>query len=136
MGKVRVLNVYEILGCHSEVELKELIDILADGNLDNIYYDNISMEKEDKYFQVELIPGQFNQREDSANEAIKIIFGREDIKVKHWKLLIFSGIEDKDLELIRRYYINPVEMRLYNEQLDARGGQLPVHVILDTAKDL
>ncbi|NMA86383.1 MAG: phosphoribosylformylglycinamidine synthase, partial [Tissierellia bacterium] len=121
LGKVRVLNVYEILGCHSEVELKELIDILADGNLDNIYYDNISMEKEDKYFQVELIPGQFNQREDSANEAIKIIFGREDIKVKHWKLLIFSGIEDKDLELIRRYYINPVEMRLYNEQLDARG---------------
>ncbi len=119
-GKVRVVNIYEIInescvpmetegsnpeGIYGEITKK----ILADGNLDHVYEGNIPLNREDKYFQVEFLPGQYNQREDSANEAIKIIFGTEDIKVKNSKLLIFSGINDEELNLIKKYYINPVE---------------------------
>lgn len=120
LEKVRVVNIYEIInescvpmeteganpeGIYGEITKK----ILADGNLDHVYEENIPLNREDKYFQVEFLPGQYNQREDSANEAIKIIFGTEDIKVKNSKLLIFSGINDEELNLIKKYYINPVE---------------------------
>ena len=132
LENVRVVNVYEILHCvqndigsaQDDIGREDLIKILADEGLDNIYYEDIPIDEKDKYFQVELLPGQYNQRQDSANKAIKIIFKTEDIKVKHSKLLIFSGIEDKDLDLIKRYYINPVEMRLYNGQWTIDNGQL------------
>jgi len=132
LESVRVVNVYEILHCvqngigsvQNDIGREDLISILADEGLDNIYYEDIPIDKEDRYFQVELLPGQYNQREDSANKAIKIVFETEDIKVKHSKLLIFSGIEAKDLDLIKKYYINPVEMRLYNGQWTIDNGQL------------
>ena len=121
LESVRVVNVYEILhyvqNDSGDIE-KGLLNILGEEDLDNIYIDHMAMKDGDKYFQVELLPGQYNQREDSANEAIKIILKGEDIKVKHSKLLIFTGIEHKDLELIKKYYINPVEMR---EIATARG---------------
>ena len=111
LKEIRVINIYDIRN-GTEKDCRRITEqILSEGNLDQVYEDHISIDENDKYFRVEFLPGQFNQREDSANESIKILFQRENVKVKHSKLLILIGINEEELNLIKKYYINPVEMR-------------------------
>ncbi len=118
LGEARIVNVYEMRNGNEEI-YREIIDkVLSEPNLDNLYEDEFEISKEDKYFGVEFLPGQYNQREDSANAAIKILFKNEDIKVNNYKLLIFSGINEEELDLIKKYYINPVEMREVQDTQD------------------
>ena len=118
LREARIVNVYEMRNGNEEI-YREIIDkILSEPNLDNVYEDIMEIAKEDKYFGVEFLPGQYNQREDSANAAIKILFKTEDIKVNNYKLLIFSGINEEELNLIKKYYINPVEMREVQDTQD------------------
>ena len=116
LNSTRIINVYEMENGNEKIYGQIIQKILSESNLDNVYEDEITIGSEDKYFQVEYLPGQYNQREDSAREMIKILFSREDIEVRHSFLIVLEGIDNNDLDLIVKYYINPVEMRLYNEQ--------------------
>lgn len=111
LKKVRIINVYDILNS-SEEEYKEIVEkILWEENLDYSYKDKVSYKSEEKYFRVDFVTGQYNQKEDSAEQSIKIILGNEDIKVNHSKILVFEGVDSEDLKKIKKYYINPVEMK-------------------------
>ncbi len=63
-------------------------------------------------FAVEYLPGQFDQRADSASECIQLISQGERPEVRSAKVyLLEGGLTDEDVAAIKRYVINPVEAR-------------------------
>lgn len=110
LKNVRVINVYDLIQVSKEDCDLIVKNILKDGDLDYVYEETFPMDKEAKYFRVEYLPSQYNQREDALAQSIRILLGK-DIKVKHSLLLVFEGISEKELNKIKDYYINPVEMR-------------------------
>lgn len=111
LEKVRVINVYDIINSTKEEYDKIVENILWEKSLDYIYEGSISFKDSEKYFRVEFVPGQYNQREDSAIQSIALLLCKKDIQVKHSKILVFEGVDEEELNLIKDYYINPVEMR-------------------------
>lgn len=128
LKKVRIINVYDIINS-SETEYDQIVkEILWEKNLDYLYEETFPFKEDEKYFRVEFVPGQYNQREDSAKQCIALLLGKKDIEVKNSKILVFDGIDEKELNLIKDYYINPVEMReiaidsfTYEEYEEAMG---------------
>ncbi len=72
-----------------------------------------SIELSDKtYFAVEYLPGQYDQRADSAIQCIQLLTGNDEVRVKSGKVIILDGVQSKEeLAKIKNYYINPIEMR-------------------------
>ncbi len=109
LNKLRLINVYDLIG-GTEVQRQEVIDkLLFEKQVDNLFYD-IDIKEGDHFFRVKEVTGQFNQREDSANEIIDFAMGIEGLKISHSKLFIFTGINRDEFEKIKAYYINPVEL--------------------------
>ncbi len=133
LKKVRVINVYDLINVSDEDYKKIVKNILSEINLDYVYEENLQLKETEKYFRVEFVKGQFNQREDSAIQSINIILDKKDILVKNSKILTFEGINEEELNLIKDYYINPVEMKeigldsfTYKEEEDINS---PVEIV-------
>ena len=63
-------------------------------------------------FAIEFLPGQFDQRAQSASECIQLISQGERPQVRSAKVIALTGnLKDEDIEAIKRYVINPVEAR-------------------------
>ena len=107
---VRIVNCYD-----AENIDKELFDyckttVFSEPQLDNIYdepdFGNSFV------FSVEYLPGQFDQRADSAAQCIQIISQKEKPIVKTMKIYaLYGNIYEEDIQKIKKYVINPVEAR-------------------------
>ena len=63
-------------------------------------------------FAVEFLPGQYDQRADSASECIGLLGAEERVEVKSAKVIILKGnLSEEEVEKIKSYYINPVDSR-------------------------
>ncbi|MCF6465430.1 phosphoribosylformylglycinamidine synthase [Clostridium sp. Cult2] len=111
LKRIRVINIYDIFNANDGEYDQIVKNVLWEKNLDYLYEATLPLNQDEKFFRVEFVPGQYNQREDSANQSIYILLGNKDIKVKHSKIIVIEGIGDEELNLIKDYYINPVEMR-------------------------
>lgn len=109
--KVRVINKYVVKGIN-ELEYKGIRDtILSEINVDNVYDEIVSLD-ECKYFVVEALPGQYDQRADSAAQCIQLLTQKEMPQVKTSKVVAINGdITDDEFEKIKKYYINAVDSR-------------------------
>ena len=107
---VRIVNCYD-----AENIDKELFDycktaVFSEPQLDNIY-DEPNFENA-LVFSVEYLPGQFDQRADSAAQCIQIISQKEKPIIKTMKIYaLYGNISENDLQKIKKYVINPVEAR-------------------------
>ena len=108
---VRVINRYDIEGIN-ESEYKEIKNnILSESNIDKVYDGDLKFGGR-RVFSVEYVPGQYDQRADSAAQCIQIITQKEMPKVKSSKIIVLNGnISDEDFEKIKKYYINTVDSR-------------------------
>lgn len=113
LTNVRVINRYDIDGI-SDAELEAVLPcVFAEPQVDNVACENIEIPKEDKYFAVEYLPGQFDQRADSAAQCTQIMTGGEKPIVRTAKIIVLSGdISDEELRMVEHYTVNPVESRL------------------------
>lgn len=113
LTNVRVINRYDIDGL-SDAELEAVLPcVFAEPQVDNVVRENIEIPKEDKYFAVEYLPGQFDQRADSAAQCTQIMTGGEKPIVRTAKIIVLSGdISDEELRMVEHYTVNPVESRL------------------------
>jgi len=117
---LRILNIYDVFNLSKE-ELEKMEKIVfSEVNVDKVYN---SLEevfaavenKENKHFAVEFIPGQYDQRADSAVQCIDLLADNENFNVKSGKLIVLYGnITPEELAKIKKYYINEVEMREKN----------------------
>lgn len=112
-NKLESIEIYNIYDCFEIDEKDEEIlknKILKEIVTDNLY-ENIKINND--YIAMEFLPGQFDQRGNSAMECLQLSEGGEKSKIKSGKLFIFQG-KVKDLEKIKKYLINPLESREKN----------------------
>ncbi|PID59310.1 MAG: phosphoribosylformylglycinamidine synthase [Ignavibacteriae bacterium] len=110
LEKLRIVARYDIEGISDEIYEQAKNTIFVEPPLDIVYDEEIQLNENDKYFAVEYLPGQYDQRADSASQAIQILTQGERPLVKSAKLIILSGnLEGSDIDKIKNYIINPVE---------------------------
>ena len=114
---VRVLNIYDVFNL-GENDLEKLErTVFSEINADNVFrsLDEVFEEKnsENVYFSVEFLPGQYDQRADSAIQCVNLLIDKNNnINVKSGKLIILYGkISPEELAKVKKYYINEVEAR-------------------------
>ncbi|MGM0603578.1 MAG: phosphoribosylformylglycinamidine synthase [Bacillota bacterium] len=109
---IRILNRYDISNISDSAFTDACKIILAEAPVDNIYYDKLEIKSDEKIFAVEYLPGQYDQRADSAEQCIQILNSRENPQVKTAQVFILKGdLSDKEIKKIKEYYINPVDSR-------------------------
>ena len=109
---LRLLNRYDIEGLSDEVCDYASKTIFSEPNLDIVYKETVEYDKDAKVFAVEYLPGQYDQRADSASECYALLTAGERIEVKTAKVIILKGnLSEDEVNKIKRYYINPVDSR-------------------------
>ncbi|MBQ8513492.1 MAG: phosphoribosylformylglycinamidine synthase, partial [Clostridia bacterium] len=108
---VRVLNRYDV-----EEITPELFDYAKDTVFSepqvDVTYDTLSYDEGSTVFAVEYLPGQYDQRADSASQCIQIISQGSRPTVRTARVYILAGALNADeIEQIKKYVINPVEAR-------------------------
>ena len=110
LEKLRIFNRYDVENIDEELFEKSKMTVFAEPQLDNIS-DDFSDENA-IIFATEYLPGQFDQRADSAAQCIQIISQGEKPTVRTAKVYALYGeISDAELAEIKKYVINPVESR-------------------------
>lgn len=124
LEKVRLLNCYDIFKIDS-LELEKAKKLIFSEVVTDIVTENLE-SKGAKYFAIEFLPGQFDQRADSAMQCLNLISDKnQETVVTSGRVIILEGnISTEDLERVKKYYINPVEMREKSlEKLEIESGE-------------
>ncbi len=86
--------------------------VFSEPPVDTLYEEDFQREDSDRVFSVEYLPGQFDQRADSAMQCVRFLNENEDPIIKTAVTYCLSGnISDAEFERIKSYCINPVDSR-------------------------
>ena len=111
LKNVRLVNRYDVEGISEELFAQATPTVFSEPQVDNVYADLPDFGS-DTVFAVEYLPGQFDQRADSASECIQLISQGERPTVRSAKVYALEGeLSEADVEAIKHYVINPVEAR-------------------------
>ena len=112
LEQVRIFIRYDVENLSDAVFEKACKGIFAEPPVDDLYYEKIEMPQNSRCFSVEFLPGQFDQRADSAVQCVQFL--KEDekpiIKTAVTYLLV-GAISDEAFQKIKAYCINPVDSR-------------------------
>ncbi|EHK2441138.1 phosphoribosylformylglycinamidine synthase [Clostridium perfringens] len=109
---VRVLNKYILGDMEEEQYVRTVNTILSEAQVDRVYEENFEIGQDEIAFGVEYLPGQYDQRADSASECIMLLTEEEKVPVKSSKVIILKGnLNEEEIKKIKSYYINPVDSR-------------------------
>ncbi len=110
LKKVRIINRYDIEGI-SDAEYREGREIIfAEPTVDSVVDEVMDFNPEERVLAIEYLPGQYDQRADSAAQCIQILAHRERPEVRVAKLIVFTGnIPETEYQKIKSYCINPLE---------------------------
>ena len=109
---VRIINRYDISGIEGDNFEKAKTTILSETNADSVYDENLPDVDGCSVFAMEYLPGQYDQRADSAAQCVQLLTQSERPQVVSAKVIAVKGnITSADLEKIKHYLINPVESR-------------------------
>ncbi len=109
---IRILYRYDIENIGDETYSIARKTIFSEPPVDNVFDDKIEIDENDRNFAIEYLPGQYDQRADSASQCIQILTQGERPNVKYAKIIIIKGdITDSDFNRIKKHVINPVDSR-------------------------
>ena len=112
---VRVLIRYDVENISDEVFEKACNGIFAEPPVDTLYREDFETEANSRVFSVEFLPGQFDQRADSAVQCIQFIKEDEQPVIKTATTYVIVGknapISDEEFEAVKNHCINPVDSR-------------------------
>ena len=109
---VRVLIRYDIENVSDETFEKACHGVFAEAPVDILYNETFPMKENETAFSVESLPGQFDQRADSAEQCLQFIKEDERPVVRTAITYVIKGdITDAELEAIKHHCINPVDSR-------------------------
>ena len=112
LERVRILQRYDVEGITDNDYEKAKIMVFSEPPVDIIYEENITIPENDRIIAVEYLPGQYDQRADSAAQCIQMIIHGERPDIRVAKIIILSGdISDDEYEKIKNLVINPIETR-------------------------
>ena len=109
---VRVLIRYDIENVSDETFEKACHGVFAEAPVDILYNETFPMKENETAFSVESLPGQFDQRADSAEQCLQFIKEDERPVVRTAITYVIEGdITDAELDAIKHHCINPVDSR-------------------------
>ncbi len=125
---VKVYNIYDIFGLNDGEFGKVVNSTFVDPVTDILHEENPA---KGIYFAMEFLPGQYDQRADSAQQCIALLTGNEKSKVRSGKLIEFEGVSESDLVKIKDLLINKVESQEKDLSiLDIPAEETPSKVIV------
>ncbi len=111
LNHVKVYNIYDVLGLE-DAHFEEVVkNTFADPVVDIVHQENPAKFS---FFAMEFLPGQFDQRANSAEQCIALLTGKDDVKVRSGKLIEIENATDSEISEIKKILINKVESQVKN----------------------
>ena len=118
INNVRVLIRYDVENLSDATYKQALGTVFSEPPVDNCYENEFKKADGSFVFSVEYLPGQFDQRADSAEQCVKLLNEKENPVIRSATTYVFEGdIDDQDKEKIKEYCINPVDSREASENI-------------------
>jgi len=115
--KVRVLIRYDIENVSDATYQNAKITVFSEPPVDKVYEESFQKNDNDFFFSVEYLPGQFDQRADSAEQCVKLLNENEEPLIKSATTYVISGtLTQQQKDAIVKHCVNPVDSRLTDEQ--------------------
>ena len=124
---VRYLNRYDVENVGEAVGKAAATRIFSEPQSDFVYFDKVEVPEGDTVIVWEYLPGQYDQRADSAEQCLSLLRAgmassckvlKEAPRVRCAKMVILSGsVSTDDIKKIENYLINPVDSRLTDEKV-------------------
>ncbi len=112
LENIRIINRYDVMGLSDEEFAMAKALVLSEPPVDTVVEENLELASCEQAFAVELLPGQYDQREDFAEQCIQLITQKERPMVAAAKVYILAGkLTEEDVAKIKAYCINPIEAR-------------------------
>ena len=109
---VRVLVRYDIENLSDDTYQKSLNTVFSEPPVDTLYEEEFPYGESDRIFSVEYLPGQFDQRADSAEQCVRFLNENETPVIKTAMTYVIEGtVTDEQFESIKSFCINPVDSR-------------------------
>ena len=109
---LRIVNRYDVEGIDEELFASCVPTVFSEPQADNASAQMPAVADGAAVFAVEFLPGQFDQRADSASECIQLISQGERPTVRSAKVYVLEGeLSPADVDAVKHYVINPVEAR-------------------------
>lgn len=110
---LRLINRYDVAGLSREDFEKAKGTIFSEPNQDVTFEEQLPAGKEDLVFAMEYLPGQYDQRADSAAQCVSLLTQGERPQVLTARVLVLKGkISEQDFQKVQNYLVNPVESRV------------------------
>ena len=115
VADVRVLIRYDVENISDETFERACNGVFSEPPVDTLYHEEFPMAENCRVFSVEFLPGQFDQRADSAVQCVQFIKEDEQPVIKTATTYVIEGtdgpISDEEFEAIKAHCINPVDSR-------------------------
>ncbi|MCR4931931.1 MAG: phosphoribosylformylglycinamidine synthase [Bacteroidales bacterium] len=114
--KVRVLIRYDIENLSDETFQTALTTVFSEPPVDNVYLEEFPHSADDFCFTVEYLPGQFDQRADSAEQCVCLLNDAEQPIIKSATTYVISGkLTEEQRQAVVKHCVNPVDSRVTDE---------------------
>ncbi len=111
--ELRLINRYDISNLSREEFTAARDSILSEPNVDNVYDEEYPLPQGFAAFAMEYLPGQYDQRADSAAQCVQLLTQGERPQVVTARVIAIRGnLSEEQLNKIKSYMVNPVESRL------------------------
>ena len=118
LTELRLLNRYDICGLTQEQMEAACTTVLSEPNVDHLYGAEFTLPDTYRVFAMEYLPGQYDQRADSAAQCVQLLTQGERPQVATARVIALRGdLTDEQFQKIEEYLINPVESRLASLEL-------------------
>ncbi|MDR1571414.1 MAG: phosphoribosylformylglycinamidine synthase [Clostridiales Family XIII bacterium] len=112
LSAVRVLNRYDVENLDDDTFEAAKRTVFSESAVDTVYCDAPPLRPPSVCFGCEYLPGQYDQRADSAVQCIRLIKSGAEPAVRFARIIVLEGdLEDGALEAAKRFVINPVDSR-------------------------
>ena len=110
---LRLLNRYDVEGLSPEEFARARATVFSEPNADRVYDETFNLGEGWRIFAMEYLPGQYDQRADSAAQCVQLLTQGERPRVASARVVCLSGrLTDEQFERVQQYLINPVESRI------------------------
>ncbi len=112
VSEVRVLIRYDVENISDEVFQTACRTVFSEPPVDRLYEEAFETAEDSRVFSVEYLPGQFDQRADSAVQCVKFLKEDEEPVIRTAVTYVITGsVSDEEFASIRSFCINPVDSR-------------------------
>ena len=109
---VRIINRYDIEGLTEEEFQKTRDVVFSEPPVDVVYEEKLPQFPGSRMFAVEYLPGQYDQRADSAAQCVQLVTQKERPRIATARVIVLVGdVDDETFQRIKDYCINGVESR-------------------------